>query len=273
MSAPHETARAFVAARRAGRGLAEWPGDLPRDMDEAYAVQAAVQACWGRPVGGVKVGRVLGEWAERFSVDRFVGPICAETIQHPAPGETARFPVIAGGTALLECEVIAVLGRDAPDDTAITPEAARDLVASLHIGIEIAGSPMADINALGPLASIACFGNNNGAIVGPPIAAWQTRDLGALGCVARIDGQDVGRGDTSRLPGGLWAALAFACNRQALGTPLKAGDIVCTGALTGMHPLAAGQRARADFGPLGQVECLAVPQAAFHADEAPVRGL
>jgi hypothetical protein len=90
-------------------------------MDEAYAVQAAVQACWGRPVGGVKVGRVLGEWAERFSVDRFVGPICAETIQHPAPGQTARFPVIAGGTALLECEVIAVLGRDADD--AITPEA------------------------------------------------------------------------------------------------------------------------------------------------------
>ena len=273
MSAARETAHAFVAARRAGCGLAEWPGDLPQDMDAAYAVQAAVQACWGRPVGGVKVGRVLGEWAERFSVDRFVGPICAETIQHPAPGQTARFPVIAGGTALLECEVIAVLGRDAPDDTAITPEAARDLVASLHIGIEIAGSPMADINALGPLASIACFGNNNGAIVGPPIAAWQTRDLGALGCVARIDGQDVGRGDTSRLPGGLWAALAFACNRQALGTPLKAGDIVCTGALTGMHPLAAGQRARADFGPLGQVECLAVPQAAFHADEAPVRGL
>jgi 2-keto-4-pentenoate hydratase len=32
--------------------------------------------------------------------------------------------------------------------------------------------------------------------------------------------------------------------------PAESGDIVCTGALTGMHPLAAGQRARADFGPV-----------------------
>jgi 2-keto-4-pentenoate hydratase len=173
--------------------------------------------------------------------------------------------VIAGGTALLECEVIAVLGRDAPDDDTITPEAARDLVADLHIGIEIAGSPMADINALGPLASVACFGNNNGAILGPPIPLWRRLDPGLLHCVALIDGQEAGRGDATRLPGGIWTALAFACARQArLGKPLKAGDIVCTGALTGMHPITVGQRARADFGALGQVECLAVAQIQDH---------
>jgi 2-keto-4-pentenoate hydratase len=45
---------------------------------------------------------------------------------------------------------------------------------------------------------------------------------------------------------------------------LKAGDIVCTGALTGMHPITVGQRARADFGALGQVECLAVAQIQDH---------
>jgi 2-keto-4-pentenoate hydratase len=117
--------------------------------------------------------------------------------------------VIAGGTALLECEVIAVLGRDAPDDDTITPEAARDLVADLHIGIEIAGSPMADINALGPLASVACFGNNNGAILGPPIPLWRRLDPGLLHCVALIDGQEAGRGDATRLPGGIWTALAL----------------------------------------------------------------
>jgi 2-keto-4-pentenoate hydratase len=256
-----EVAQAFAAARRAAQGLAAWPGALPQGLDDAYALQAEVQAAWGKPSGGVKVGRVLGEWAERFGVDRFAGPICAATIQQAAPGEVARFPVIAGGTALLECEVIAVLGRDAPESISISPDAARDLVDALHIGIEVAGSPMADINALGPLASVACFGNNNGAILGPPIPFWQTLDLGSLHCVARIDAQEVGRGDTGRLPGGIWTALAFACAQQArLGRPLKAGDIVCTGALTGMHPLAVGQRAQADFGPLGVVDCLAVAQ-------------
>ncbi|WP_206243612.1 2-keto-4-pentenoate hydratase [Novosphingobium terrae] len=256
-----EAARAFVAARRAAQGLERWPGDLPQELDDAYALQSEVQAAWGKPTGGVKVGRVLGAWAERFGVDRFAGPICAATIRQAVAGEVAPFPVIAGGTALLECEVIAMLGRDAPDDTGISSEAARGLVASLHIGIEIAGSPMADINALGPLASVACFGNNNGVIIGPPIAYWQMLDLASLHCVARIDGEEAGRGDTARLPGGIWTALTFACAQQArLGRPLKAGDIVCTGALTGMHPLAVGQRAQADFGPLGQVDCLAVAQ-------------
>jgi 2-keto-4-pentenoate hydratase len=86
------TAHAFAAARRAARGLTAWPGPLPQTPDEAYALQNEVQAAWGKPVGGVKVGRVLGEWAQRFGIDRFAGPICADTIQRPASGETARFP-------------------------------------------------------------------------------------------------------------------------------------------------------------------------------------
>jgi hypothetical protein len=104
---------------------------------------------------------------------------------------------------------VAVLGADA----AVTPQEARAMVADLHVGIEIAGSPVADINALGPLASIACFGNNNGAILGPRIAAWHAMDLDALPCTARIDGLAVGQGDTSRLPGGIWAA--GLCGRAA----------------------------------------------------------
>jgi 2-keto-4-pentenoate hydratase len=143
----------------------------------------------------------------------------------------------------------------------VTPQEARAMVADLHVGIEIAGSPVADINALGPLASIACFGNNNGAILGPRIAAWHAMDLDALPCTARIDGLAVGQGDTSRLPGGIWAALAFAVEQQArIGQALRKGDIVCTGALTGMHPIAAGQSAEADFGPLGIVRCRAAAQ-------------
>jgi 2-keto-4-pentenoate hydratase len=257
----NEAARAFVRARRSARGMATWPGDVPRSLDRAYALQQAVGQAWGAPAGGVKVGRVLGTWAAELGVDRFTGPVDAAMIRH-ADGESV-FPVIPGGTALLECEVIAVLGTDAP--VAVTLQEARALVAALHIGIEVAGSPMADINALGPLASIACFGNNNGAILGPEIAGWRKMDLAALPCTARIDGVMVGQGDTSRLPGGIWAALAFAIEQQArLGRILRAGQIVCTGALTGMHPIAAGQSAEADFGALGTVTCRAVAQTASY---------
>ncbi|HWU02709.1 MAG TPA: fumarylacetoacetate hydrolase family protein [Novosphingobium sp.] len=254
--------KAFARARRAAQGLAQWPGALPQSLAQAYAIQAAAGQAWGKRPGGVKVGRVLGDWADQLGVDRFLGPICAQTIQHTGTGNPASFPIITGGTALLECEIIAVLGADAPAHDQITPLEARDLVASLHIGIEIAGSPMADINPLGPLASIACFGNNNGAIVGPAIAGWRDLDTRSIGCTARIDGVAVGQGDTGRLPGGLFAALAFACAQAVrIGQPLRAGDIVCSGALTGMHPIAPGQHAEADFGPLGQVRCQSVAQA------------
>jgi 2-keto-4-pentenoate hydratase len=84
----------------------------------------------------------------------------------------------------------------------VTPQEARAMVADLHVGIEIAGSPVADINALGPLASIACFGNNNGAILGPRIAAWHAMDLDALPCTARIDGLAVGQGTHRVCPAG-----------------------------------------------------------------------
>lgn len=252
-------ATAFADARRAAGGLAAWPGAVPQTLEEAYDLQAEAQAAWGQRSGGVKVGRVLGEWALRLGVDRFTGPIDAAAIHRADDGAIAPFPVIAGGTALLECEIVAVLGQDAPDsgwlgDGGLSPEQARGLVDRLHIGIEVAGSPLADINALGPLASVACFGNNNGAILGPALP--EDVDVGAIGCVARLDGIVVGQGGTSRLPGGIWAAVAFACTQSArIGQPLRAGDIICTGALTGMHPIAPGQRGEADFGPLGTVLC------------------
>lgn len=267
MSHPSESSAAsFAAARRAAHGLATWPGAFPQTLEEAYRLQGETQAAWGKPVGGLKVGRVLGVWAERLAVDRFTGPICADTIHAVTPGEAAPFPVIAGGTALLECEIVAVLGQDTPDvgtlgSRTLSPSEAQALTAELHIGIEVAGSPIADINALGPLASVACFGNNNGALLGPAIAGWREMDLSSIGCIASVDGVEVGRGDTSRLPGGIWTALAFAATQAArLGQPLRAGQIVCTGALTGMHPVAAGQRVQADFGALGRIDGLTFAQ-------------
>jgi 2-keto-4-pentenoate hydratase len=254
-----DTAQAFATARRDACGLAVWPGIFPQSLEAAYALQQATQIAWGQAAGGVKVGRVLGALAGRLGVDRFTGPVDAGAIRYVGDGEEALFPVIAGGTALLECEIIAVLGADAPDghfDAMVTPENARALVEHLHIGIEVAGSPMEDINALGPLASIACFGNNNGALIGPRVAGWRDLDLAAIACTARIDGVDAGHGDTSRLPGGIWGALAFAIGQGArIGQPLRKGDIVCTGALTGMHAIAAGQAAEADFGALGTIRC------------------
>jgi 2-keto-4-pentenoate hydratase len=52
------------------------------------------------------------------------------------------------------------------------------------------------------------------------------------------------------------AALVFALGVSAgRGRPLKAGQLVSTGAATGVHEIAIGQRACADFGALGKIIC------------------
>ena len=86
------------------------------------------------------------------------------------------------------------------------------------------------------------------------------RTLESLNCETRIDGAVVGRGNAAAVSGGPLAALAFAlrCNARR-GRPLRAGDFVSTGAVTGVHSIAAGQSAEAIFTGIGTLRCLTVP--------------
>lgn len=253
------TAEQLVAARSRARGLPAWPGPFPATLDEAYAVQAAASALWcetrGDTLAGVKVGRILGEQAITWGADRFIGPMFAGSVQSAQPGADAVLPVIAGGSAALECEIVMVLGQDAPAGReSLDPAALRAMVAACHIGIEVAGNPVADIGALGPLASVAAFGNNMGLLLGPAIPGWESLDLDALPCEAIIDGAVVGAGSGAKLPGGVWTALAFAFQAAAdRGIALRRGALISTGAVTGVHVMAAGQSGLADFGALGSL--------------------
>ena len=67
-------------------------------------------------------------------------------------------------------------------------------------------------------------------------------------CEAYVDGKLVGRGAPSSLPGGPAASLAFLMNAAAArGRPLKRGQLVTTGAASGIHDIEAGQTARITF--------------------------
>ena len=81
-------------------------------------------------------------------------------------------------------------------------------------------------------------------------AAYKESDLT---CESFIEGKSVGKGAASDLPGGPVEALRFLAEHCAQrGRPLKAGMLISTGAATGIHDIAAGQRARVDFGALGR---------------------
>lgn len=249
-------ARAFVQARQDGRAL-DYPGAPPADLAAAYAVQDQAIALWPDRVAGWKLGRINPPHDAAFGAGRLAGPIFARHVWL-AGAEPTPFPVIEGGFAAVEAEYVLELGEDAPARDDWTAEDAALLVAGCHIGVEIAGSPFAGINDHGPAVTASDFGNNAGLILGPPVADWRGR-LADLTCAMRIDGREVGRGGAASIPGGPLDSVAFLLNLTTRrGRRLEAGQLISTGAATGVHRIRIGQAAEADFGPDGSIGCLAV---------------
>lgn len=253
-------ARRLVEARCRARALPDYPGAMPATLDAGYACQDAAIALWPSPIAGWKVGKIPDAWVEALGEDRLVGPIFEDRVQRP-DDQRGTFPVIQGGFAAVEAEFIFVLAADAPTDKLDwTPEQASALVGCLRVGVELAGSPLPDINRLGPPVVVSDYGNNAGLILGPVVADWDLKPIAALACETSIDGVPVGTGGAGSIPGGLLAALAFALSRCARrGLPLRAGHYVSTGAATGIHDIVAGQRARVDFPGIATFEVEAVP--------------
>jgi len=254
------TARAFVEARRAGRFLSPYPGAMPATLSEAYDIQDEAIAGWPDRIAGWKLGRIREPLDQKYGAGRLAGPIFSRNVWQ-AGAEPTRFPVIDGGFAAVEAEYIIELGVDAPDRGDWTAASVAPLVGRIFTGVEIAGSPFAGINDHGPAVTASDFGNNAGLIPGDEIAGWRDR-LASLTCTVSIDGQVVGRGGSVDIPGGPLDSLAFLLNLlHARGRRLEAGQLISTGAATGVHQIFIGQSSVADFGSDGKIACEAVAAA------------
>jgi 2-keto-4-pentenoate hydratase len=251
-------ARAFVDARRNGRALTTYPGEEPESLDAAYAIQDEAIAAWPDRIAGWKLGRINAPHDARFGAGRLAGPIFSRAVW-TAGAIPTRFGVIDGGFAAVEAEYVLELGESAPDRSGWTAADVGSLVSRVFTGVEIAGSPFAGINHHGPAVTASDFGNNAGLILGAEIAGWRDR-LGGMTCTMSINGAVVGRGGAASIPGGPLDSLAFLLNLlHRRGRRLEAGQLVSTGAATGVHDIVAGQRAVADFGEDGRIEGVAVP--------------
>ncbi len=257
-----EIARTFVEARRDGRSLPDFPGAIPDDLVTAYQVQDLAIGRWDDSVVGWKVGYIAAERRDSSGDDRLLGPIFKRNLWN-ATGSIVEIPVFAaaGGFAAVEAEYVLELLADAPADKLDwTPEEAEALPAKLHIGVEVASSPLKTINVLGPRVVVCDFGNNNGLVLGGEVPNWTRCDEPELRAQTEIDGIVVGTGGATTLPGGLRAAYAFALSRSAKrGRPLKKGELIATGNATGIHDIAVGQQALIRFAGYGDISCKAVP--------------
>ena len=255
-----EIAGRFLSARRSAGGLADYPGDFPGTLDEAYAIQDAAIAAWGKPVIGWKVGRVLPPLSDRFGTERLAGPIFVSESASPI-GSGPQMPVFAKGFAAGEAEFLLRIGATPPaGKTSFTLEEAADLIDAVHVGIEIASSPLGAINALGPIAVVSDFGNNNGLVIGRAIDNWRSSGFEDWLVTTRIDGEVIGTGRASSFPSGAIGSARFLFELMAKrGIRLEPGQWISSGAVTGVHDAKAGQTVEAIFAEGYKVGCTLTP--------------
>ncbi|MET0530615.1 MAG: hypothetical protein ABW003_20165 [Microvirga sp.] len=250
-------AKAFVSARRAARALPSYPGTLPESLDSAYRTQDQALAMDQRPVGGWKVGRIMPPLDAQYGVNRLAGPIFAETIVSAAVGKPVSMPVFADGFAAAEAEFLLRVGtRLDPAKLSYTLEDAAALIDAVHVGIEIASSPLGAINDLGPAVTVSDYGNNNGLVVGSAIPEWRSAGLDAWPVQLVIDGVVAGTGLASAMPDGPIGAARFLFELLAQrGIALEPGQYISSGAVTGVHRVAPGAHVEARFANNYSVDC------------------
>ena len=242
-------AEAFVAARCAARPLAAFPGEVPKTLADAYRVQDLAIALGGRQVRGWKVAMIRPDLRADLGAERIVGPIFADARHELPSGGHAAVAVFEGGSSALEAEFVARFARDLePHGAGFTAEDVLEALASLHAGIEVLSSPLAALGDLGPIAVVCDHCTNAGAVVGPEMPDWRSLPLTALRSRMVIDGVTAGEGSAASVPGGPVGALLFLARHLATrGRHLAAGDVVLTGASTGIHTVRPGVHARIEF--------------------------
>lgn len=254
MTGAEATARAFVSARRTAHALAEYPGKVPAMLEEAYRIQDAAIHLHGGAIAGWKVGRIQPPLDLHFGTTRLAGPIFADLIRPVEP--TREMPVFVGGFGAVEAEFLFKLGEVPAGRTDWSIPDALDCVTAVHIGFEIASSPFVGINRMGPTVTASDFGNNNGLLIGPAIADWQDGGIDRMTVTTRIDGAVVGSGQAASFPGGCGGSVAFLLGNLAQrGIAVAPGTWVSTGAVTGVHEIAPGSTAVAEFGDHDRIEC------------------
>jgi 2-keto-4-pentenoate hydratase len=256
---PAAIAEQFVSARLAQRCTPDYPGKVPETMAEGYAVQDIAIGLFPDEVVGWKVGGVPPHLQDKLRIHRLAGAIFARNVWPYAGDAAVPLPEIEGGFAAVESEFIARIGADAdPAKTDWTIEEAAAAVDKVFIGVELAGSPLSAINDLGPTVVASDFGNNGGLIVGPEVENWR-ETLDGIEVETVINGASVGTGGSPSLQGGAMESVRFLLEHCARwGRPLKAGMLITTGAVTGVHRAHAGDEAVCIFKGIAELHCSVV---------------
>jgi 2-keto-4-pentenoate hydratase len=234
----------LAGARRTGQLLDSLPADAtPANIAEGHAIQDAVTATLGRPVGAYKaMAPAHGEPTR--------GVIYADTI-HPSP---ARIPAAAVPQCGVEGEVAFVFLRDLPPrPAAYSRDEVSDAVEACA-AIELVSSRYRNSDTASNLQKLADNISNGAFVHAAPAVGWRALELGQLKVTLTVNGSTVleqAGGHATGDPLGIAVALANMMREQH---GVRAGQFVTCGTYTGLRYLKPGDVCGVRFEGLGAAE-------------------
>lgn len=222
------------------------------DIDAAYAIQQHNTAFWekeGRRVVGSKIGLTSRAVQKQLGVDRpDFGMLFADMIV----GEDE--PVAAGRVLQpkIEAEVAFVLERDVDIEAPTVADIIR-AVAYAMPALEIVDSRITNWD-IGIVDTVADNASSGLFVLGGPVRRLDGLDLRAMQMRMTRGEEIVSQGSGAACLGNplnamVWLASELARRKR----PLRAGDIVLSGALGPMVPVGAGDPFEATIAGLGTV--------------------
>lgn len=243
----------ILAKSRRHDGLCDLPLDLISSDREAYDIQATAQNALGFERKGYAI---VGTSDVSRRTLGLAGPIYSEIPASALLAGVKEFR-LPPGTIGVQCELVFTMLRPFPDaGEPINLASAADAVLTCRPAIGIIGRRTRRV-FYGDNAAIADFGLHVATICGDHSGALPPAELADLEVTTFLFKQTVFSGRSASVMGNPLNALAWLAGElSSNGRQLQTNDVVATGSCTTILQVWAGQHLAADFGPLGQIECV-----------------